>query len=225
VRALRRRGIALPAAFDAWFFRATAVDPEQRFERASAAAAALAQALDVPPVSRAGGVGPAVVPLVEARTPVAPDEGRPPATPPGLEQGATGKGWGTTVAEPRTRRRAGLLLAGGVAALAVAAGAWFFVLRPPLPADSASAVVPSAGTTAPPSPEPALTTPGPKVEPRPEPTSTSSAKVAAPSASSAGKRRGGKPAGSTAPVGSGAPAASTSTTTSPPAAPTKPGMF
>jgi hypothetical protein len=44
-RALRRTGARLPAAFDAWFFKATALRPEDRFERASAAVAALAEAV------------------------------------------------------------------------------------------------------------------------------------------------------------------------------------
>jgi serine/threonine protein kinase len=42
-RALRRRGVRLPVAFDAWFLRAAALRPEDRFERATAAIHALAQ--------------------------------------------------------------------------------------------------------------------------------------------------------------------------------------
>ncbi len=42
-RALRRRGVTLPVAFDAWFGRAAALRPEDRFERATAATQALAQ--------------------------------------------------------------------------------------------------------------------------------------------------------------------------------------
>jgi serine/threonine-protein kinase len=44
-RARRRRGIELPQAFDAWFIRATSQKPEDRFERASAAAQALGEVL------------------------------------------------------------------------------------------------------------------------------------------------------------------------------------
>jgi serine/threonine-protein kinase len=44
-RAQRRRSVVLPPAFDDWFFEATAVDPEARFEDARAQIAALAQAL------------------------------------------------------------------------------------------------------------------------------------------------------------------------------------
>jgi serine/threonine-protein kinase len=46
-RAMRRRGVFLAAAFDAWFARAAAVSPANRFERATVAVAALAQALGV----------------------------------------------------------------------------------------------------------------------------------------------------------------------------------
>lgn len=43
-----RRGSALPQTFDAWFLKATAVRPEDRFEGALAQVTALAEALDVP---------------------------------------------------------------------------------------------------------------------------------------------------------------------------------
>ncbi|MGK3999875.1 serine/threonine protein kinase [Sorangium sp. So ce1024] len=48
VRAARRRSVSLPPAFDAWFFKATALRAEDRFERASVAVSALADALGVP---------------------------------------------------------------------------------------------------------------------------------------------------------------------------------
>ncbi|AUX47038.1 uncharacterized protein SOCE26_085500 [Sorangium cellulosum] len=48
VRAARRRSATLPKEFDAWFFRATALKPDDRFERASAAIDALAAAFGVP---------------------------------------------------------------------------------------------------------------------------------------------------------------------------------
>lgn len=47
-RRAERRGVTLPPAFDAWFDRATAVEPEDRFENAEDCAGALARALDVP---------------------------------------------------------------------------------------------------------------------------------------------------------------------------------
>ena len=46
-RAKRRRSVVLPPAFDAWFFEATAVDPQARFDSARAQVAALALALDL----------------------------------------------------------------------------------------------------------------------------------------------------------------------------------
>ncbi|WP_438005508.1 serine/threonine-protein kinase [Sorangium sp. So ce321] len=46
-RAARRRSSALPAEFDGWFLKATAVKAEDRFERASVAVTALAAALNV----------------------------------------------------------------------------------------------------------------------------------------------------------------------------------
>jgi eukaryotic-like serine/threonine-protein kinase len=47
-RALRRRGAIIPPAFDAWFAKATARRPEDRFPRASEGVTALADALRVP---------------------------------------------------------------------------------------------------------------------------------------------------------------------------------
>lgn len=44
----RRSGVELPGAFDAWFWRATAVEPEDRFESAQSMVEALAKALGVP---------------------------------------------------------------------------------------------------------------------------------------------------------------------------------
>lgn len=45
LRALMRKGITLPPTFDAWFTKATAIRPEQRFNKATEAVAALQQAL------------------------------------------------------------------------------------------------------------------------------------------------------------------------------------
>jgi serine/threonine-protein kinase len=47
-RALRRRGVVLPAAFDAWFLRATSRKPEDRFPSAAALVAALAELMGAP---------------------------------------------------------------------------------------------------------------------------------------------------------------------------------
>jgi len=65
VRALRRGGVQLPPAFDAWFFKATAVSAEARFDRATTEIAALAEALAVgasPPAASAAVAAPAPAP-------------------------------------------------------------------------------------------------------------------------------------------------------------------
>jgi serine/threonine-protein kinase len=46
-RARRRRGVALPAAFDAWMAKGVAKQPERRFDRATAQVEALAEVLGV----------------------------------------------------------------------------------------------------------------------------------------------------------------------------------
>ncbi|KYF78090.1 hypothetical protein BE11_33915 [Sorangium cellulosum] len=51
-RALRRRGTLLPFAFDAWFRKSTAPRPQDRFDRATTAVAALATALAAAPSNR-----------------------------------------------------------------------------------------------------------------------------------------------------------------------------
>ncbi len=65
-RALRRRGVGLPPGFDAWFQKATALKPEERFDRASAAVDALAAALSVSPVASAPGT--AIAPAPSSRS-------------------------------------------------------------------------------------------------------------------------------------------------------------
>jgi tRNA A-37 threonylcarbamoyl transferase component Bud32 len=66
-RAQRRRGVTLPAGFDAWFAQAAALEPEERFDYASTAVATLAEALELPsppflsgPASVRGGAPPSV---------------------------------------------------------------------------------------------------------------------------------------------------------------------
>src|SRR5262249_46629065 len=66
-RAKRRRGVALPAGFDAWFGRATALSPEERFERASVAIEALGGVLGgAAPRASPAAAAPALAPNVEA---------------------------------------------------------------------------------------------------------------------------------------------------------------
>ena len=69
VRALRNKQVRLPEGFDAWFAKATAHAPEERFRSATASILALATALDVPrpmlaswPLDQALGLAPATVP-------------------------------------------------------------------------------------------------------------------------------------------------------------------
>jgi serine/threonine-protein kinase len=67
-----QRGVMLPAAFDAWFSRATALEAELRFDRAATLVSALAQALAAPPSSISVPAAPVVtepVPAVQAATP------------------------------------------------------------------------------------------------------------------------------------------------------------
>jgi serine/threonine-protein kinase len=75
-RAKRRRGVVLPPGFDAWFARATAPRPEDRFDRATNAVAALAIALGVslPRVSLS------VQSLASAPVPATPNAGTAPMT-------------------------------------------------------------------------------------------------------------------------------------------------
>lgn len=54
-RALRRRKVILPEAFDAWFFQAASLNVEERFERAGAAIAALAEVFSLPRTGTASG--------------------------------------------------------------------------------------------------------------------------------------------------------------------------
>jgi serine/threonine-protein kinase len=125
-RAARRRGIALPPAFDGWFLRAVAPRPEDRFEGALAAVAALAVALRVslprpvlptsepPPPSAPGS---ATVPL----TPTTPARwsgvSTPPTTPPPAVAAISGEP--APGATPRPKRR-GLPAAVTAMALTVA---------------------------------------------------------------------------------------------------------
>jgi hypothetical protein len=75
-----RRGVALPPAFDAWFARATAADPQRRFPSAGAAARALGGALGVEL--------PAEAPDAEVARPVAAPEGPGDTIPSVGERGA-----------------------------------------------------------------------------------------------------------------------------------------
>ncbi len=123
-----RDKIRLPRAFDDWFGRATAKDPDQRFESARRQVLELSGALGVEPPTM----------LLQADTPVSiPSE--PPAV---TEASATGVA-ATQRVVPPTRRRA---LAGIVAAIATVTGAlvgWRF-----MPGPRAGAAAPAGAESA-----------------------------------------------------------------------------
>jgi serine/threonine-protein kinase len=176
-----RAGMELPAAFDAWFARATAVVPEARFETASEAITELALVLDVPaplagpdeihaadgslPDDTAAGGGPGAVTTQE-----------PAAAGPTVRDGDATAASLAVTSRPASRsrvarRRVRSLLA--VAALAVAISVGLVVRRirhaperdaataapaatpgkaRPMPAAPAPAAAPAAGPIAPPGP-------------------------------------------------------------------------
>jgi serine/threonine protein kinase len=109
-RAMRRRGVFLPAAFDAWFAKAAAARPTDRFEQASGAVGALAQALGIRAQSAA-----TLAPLPSIPRPVAASthDASAPAT--ALPAAAISSGGRTGP----NGRSTGLLLGIGAAALAV----------------------------------------------------------------------------------------------------------
>ncbi|AUX43052.1 uncharacterized protein SOCE26_044920 [Sorangium cellulosum] len=90
-RAARRRGVKLPPAFDAWFQQATALDPKDRFERATTAVSLLAEALGaVAPSTPPPAPGPSTMPPPSSRRGIELDE-RPrriPAAPDGAPKAA-----------------------------------------------------------------------------------------------------------------------------------------
>jgi eukaryotic-like serine/threonine-protein kinase len=117
-------GVTLPPGFDAWFRRATAVDPAARFPRASEAVRALGEVLGA-----AAGAPPAGV-LPEAPASPGASAAPPPST--GLARVATSTGGAVTpaLATPPGRRAAPFIVAAVVVAGAVlGTGAWL-ALRP-----------------------------------------------------------------------------------------------
>jgi serine/threonine protein kinase len=86
IRAKRRRGITLPPAFDAWFARGAALQPQDRFDRASTAVAALEQALmATSSVGASGSFAMGSGPTRPPRTTIAPSI-ETAATPPGVAE-------------------------------------------------------------------------------------------------------------------------------------------
>jgi tRNA A-37 threonylcarbamoyl transferase component Bud32 len=236
-RAMRRRKVTLPAGFDAWFFRATAVDPEDRFDRASTAVAALAQALDLPVLaSLTASVTPgalAALPPASARTPAAAEPLSVHTTTPTdhvsvdveIEPGATGKNWGATVGGPRPRRRARLLAVGAALALVSAAAVWLAFGRapaadgpPPVTAASASPTAPAAQVTAPRVEPQAIASgePAASIGPTASAKAAASAEPAATGAPGTSKRGSGKATGAATPGAASAPAPTASAAAKPP---------
>jgi len=146
-----RRGIALPPAFDAWFARATAPAPEQRFASASSQAEALAAALGAAPAAdvtqtRSDQVPPPATPHLPRPVPTL---GPPPAPHPAARTDAAV----STTRSPGPPRRSSLPLL-VVAALVVVLGLGVAALRlagsggPPGAAAGANAAVGSTSSAA-----------------------------------------------------------------------------
>ena len=138
-RAARRKRIALPLSFDAWFQRATAMQPAYRFGRATTAIADLALALEVPAARAATSSG-AAIPAALAH-----------ASMPSIAESDVGAGRsGATTsplvrsgAHPSPRRRYGALFLLGAVGVTIAGGAGIFLSRSSsrdlVPPDAASA--------------------------------------------------------------------------------------
>ncbi|CAN95751.1 Protein kinase [Sorangium cellulosum So ce56] len=196
VQRARAMGVALPAAFDAWFARATAGDPAARFQRATEAVRALGEVLGVPV---AGGRGtfpsapswPGVVPAATALpsdlrttepapggTPVPPRDTRPSG--PALVGSSTGVPVSRGPLKPASSRRGPL--AAGLSALALTgvlgAGGWLALRNGP---GSDPPTAPDGAAAAPATPEPPLQTPEPP--PAPAAPTASADTAAAPTAS------------------------------------------
>lgn len=112
-RAKRQRGVTLPPPFDAWYFKATAVNPAERFKHASELIAALAEVIAVPcPKVLTRGL----VPSVQASPPGGTLPSRPAGGPlSGPIDGITSH----TGIEPQARRSRSLVVLGLVGAAGV----------------------------------------------------------------------------------------------------------
>jgi eukaryotic-like serine/threonine-protein kinase len=124
VKRAATRGVALPAGFDAWFQKMTAVNPAARFGRATEAVRALAEVLGVAPGARAalaqstsGSISPVGSgAIADALT----GSGLTPVSNPGLMGTSTG---GAVTAAPKELRRGArwaALVALGIGVLGVA---------------------------------------------------------------------------------------------------------
>jgi serine/threonine-protein kinase len=145
-----RAGVVLPPAFDPWFAQMTAHAPEARFQSATAAVAALAEALGLPPLL-------APPPSSRAAVQVGPGVGDPP--PSGTSRAAFSASAGSAPPARRARRlwiaaAAAFVLLGGAAAYALHAGGAAPGARPEEPAGGAPAL--STTADSPPVPAPTI---------------------------------------------------------------------
>jgi serine/threonine-protein kinase len=133
-----RHGVTLPASFDAWFLKATATRPEDRFERATAQIAALAEALGLPPAPLAS------VPSGATSTPVSKG---PPSSAPGpgsATELAPMSGTGSPVASeaivlPTSRAVSPKALGAGLVVAVLGAGVFFALSNGKSPSNRATA--------------------------------------------------------------------------------------
>ena len=164
----RRNGVELPASFDVWFSRVTAMDPGERFPTALAAVSALCEALGVPSLGgasslRASGMGLAAVTF--ASSPSNPTGACPEAAATMVYLGggtgpqavhttgpaSTGSAaYGSTAGAPPPSVGVGKLLAavvGGVAIGGVALVAFLVIRQPGTPSSEAPVSNAAAATT------------------------------------------------------------------------------
>ena len=131
----------VPRGFDAWFLKAAARDPAERFRSATELAESLAAIL------APGGVGEAAIATMAsarrsaASTPLGPDHAA--ARGPGLTATGQSSAWSGGAAERPRSSATWLLLGVPVVAAALAAGVWWGLRRDPAPVDAA-ALRPSA---------------------------------------------------------------------------------
>ncbi|MFO0612118.1 MAG: serine/threonine-protein kinase [Polyangiaceae bacterium] len=210
----QRRGVTLPATFDAWFQRATSVPPAERFQRATDMIAELRRALDGATIIGPSMPPPAAAMLAGATTPIAPGKYAAALTPDtparslleqrdtehaGFQTGSAQALPAPAAASPPPRRR-GWVIAGVL--VAAGAGATVFAVSQRGATTSASASVSSA-------PPPAESAPASRPSENIVVASTASVAAAPPSAESADAAPSASPSASpgasTARAGSSAP--------------------
>jgi len=203
-RAMRRRGVSLPPTFDAWFLKATSVQPEDRFGTATAEIAALAGALSVeatPGASPSGSAPLPSAPTAAAALTAAELEPEPTQMLTGRDIAPVTAAISDQLTSPLRRRRAAPWLLAAAVIVAGAAASLLILLRQPAQsANAASATAASSESSAPPDP-PSVKAPAgiPGGAARPEPTAPSAALAPTPPTVSAAPARVLPPARSSAP--------------------------